>query len=243
MKRIALCLLPLVLVANSEGEPEPAETETSSEFVGRYDGGSFETAMGMEIHGDGTFGWGVSVGALDMRARGTWRQEGNFIYLTSDPKPVEPEFKWSGLESTGATPEDTPFLRVVWGTNGKEFQYADAELTCENGERFYDQVHRDGYPSIEALEYTDPLPPDQDPRQSCDVPDTVVLVQSIHRIRSKPFKLADLGWEAGQTVRFAFHPNDMGVADFTGVTGYLEDGMLKLVGAEWPLEMRKLPSE
>ena len=31
------------------------------------------------------------------------------------------------------------------------------------------------------------------------------------------------------------------VADFTGVTGMLEDGKLKLVGGEWPLELRKLP--
>ena len=129
----------------------------------------------------------------------------------------------------------------MWGFNGEEFSLADAEVTCRNGKRFFGQVYRDGYPSKILAENKDELPAEEDPRKSCDAPETVVLKQSIHRIRSKEFRLAHLGWEPGQTVRFAFHPNDLGVADFSGVTGYLEDGKLKLVGAEWPLELRKLP--
>ncbi|MEL7218905.1 MAG: hypothetical protein AAGK01_10800 [Pseudomonadota bacterium] len=249
-KRLAILTLALASPTLAE-EPEDIASDAAADsaFVGRYDGSGFEMAMGMEIRADGTFGWGLSVGALDMRANGTWRQDGNFITLTSDPKPVAPEFRWSGIESVTSDPAKAPFVRVVWASNGKDFPYADVQLTCANGKRFYGQVHADGYPSNEAFEYADELPAaERDPRQSCDVPDTAVLIQGIHDIRSKPFKLADFGWKPGQTVRFAFHRNDLGVADFTGVTGYLDDGKIVLdvsaVGRDdfsGPLEMRRLP--
>lgn len=237
MKRAALLLLSFALIANDEAEPEAREAEHQSEFVGRYDGSSFETAMGMEIRADHTFGWGVSVGALDLHAKGTWMQDGPRVFFTSDPKPVEPVFRFSGIELA----EGEPFVRVVWGKSGEEFQYASARITCRNGKNIYGQVHRDGYPSSLELEYEDDLSPDQNLREACDVPETVTLTMSIYDIRSKQFDLADLGWKPGETARFEFHRNDMGVADFTGVSGYLEDGVLKLQGAKWPLEMRKLP--
>ncbi len=246
MKRLAFIAFAATLIANDEPGEDAGSSGSgeASEFVGLYSGNSFETAMGMEILADGTWGWALSVGALDMRARGSWEQKGDFIYLTSTPKPVAPEFSWSGLEESEDGAKGTkgaPFIRVVWGTNGKEFQYANLRLTCANGAEFYGQLHYDGYPSKVAFEMDDPLPAQDDPRQSCDVPETVILTQKIHRIQSEPFNLKQLGWKPGTTARFAFNPNDLGVADFTGVTGYLEDGNIKLVGAEWPLVLRKLP--
>ena len=117
MKRLILLAMAAALVANGEPEGDETESTAQSEFVGRYDGSSFETAMGTEVRADGTWGWGLSVGALDMRAEGVWRQEGDFIYLTSDPKPVAAEFSFSGLE----TSENDPWIRVVWAGNGKPF--------------------------------------------------------------------------------------------------------------------------
>ncbi|MEM7689819.1 MAG: hypothetical protein AAF291_12425 [Pseudomonadota bacterium] len=229
--------------APPQGNPEPPETP--SDFVGRYNGSSFETAMGMEILADGTWRWGLSVGALDMRAKGTWQRRGDTLVLASAPVPVAPEFAWSRLDPVSAAPDKSsnaaPYLRVVWSTNFEPFPYASVELQCRNGETFSGQIHRDGYPSAIALEYQDPPPPERDPRQSCDVPTTATLVQSVYNVRSQPFDLAAMGWEPGRTARFVFSPNDMGVADFTGVTGSLSDGTLTLVGGEWPMELRKLP--
>lgn len=227
----------LALIANAGPEATEAEDATTSEFVGRYDGNSFETAMGMEILADGTWGWGVSVGALDMRAKGTWRQEGDFIYLTSDPKPVAPAFGVSGLEESHAG----RWFRVVWAGNGEPFQYASAIVTCKNGELIGNQVYSEGWPPPESAADDETLSADMPHKVECDEPETVTLSLSMYQIRSERYVLRDLGWEPGTTVRFEFLRNDLGVADFTGVTGYLEDGKLKLVGAEWPLELKKLP--
>ncbi|MDJ0644156.1 MAG: hypothetical protein QNJ15_15190 [Erythrobacter sp.] len=238
MRRAALALCALALIGNSD--PESAEQETSSEFVGRYDGSSFETAMGIVVREDGTWRWGVSVGALDMRAAGTWRQEGEAIHLTSDPKPIAPEFKFSGIE----TVEGEPLVRVVTGAEEEPFHHASAIVNCAEGWTLFLHVPSAGL-TFGSIENAGPPPEGvSEERQeeiSCDRPESIVLSQDNYNVRSETFKLAELGWEPGQTLRFAFHPNDLGVADFTGVTGYLEDGKLKLVGAEWPLEFRKLP--
>ncbi|MEM7666789.1 MAG: hypothetical protein AAF250_13110 [Pseudomonadota bacterium] len=241
MKRAVLLAAALMLGANADPsaqEVRATEDERSpSDFVGRYDGSSFETAMGMEIRADGTFGWGVSVGALDMRANGTWKQDGDRITFTSDPKPVPPEFGWSGLEPT----EDGPWVRIVWASNGEPFQYASATITCKNGWQTIDQIRREGWPSTDPDAYDGWDDDEPRPLNACDEPETIAFQMSMYDIRSQTYSLGDLGWTPGKTARFEFHRNDLGVADFTGVTGYLEDGMIKLQGAEWPLEMRKLP--
>ncbi|MDY7096997.1 MAG: hypothetical protein SXU28_02545 [Pseudomonadota bacterium] len=217
MKRSAILVAAFALMAN--GEPQPSENASSeSPFVGTYDGSSFELASGMVIRPDGTFQWGLSVGGLDLRAQGTWRQEGDFIYLTSNPKPVAPEFRFARIE----TYEGAPYLRVILAKSGREFQWADARITCRNGKSFGGQVHRDGYPSNAAREYDDRRDSEYDPLVGCDEPETVTLLQSNHAVRSKPFDLKKLGWKPGKTAVFAFHSNDLGTLDFTGVTGYLE---------------------
>ena len=240
MKRLVLLAMATVLVANEDPDSEDATSTEQSEFVGRYNGSSFETAMGMAIRADGTFVWGLSVGALDLRAAGTWQQDGDIIRLTSDPKPVEPEFRFSGLE----TLEGAPLLRVVEGDEEEPFYHASAVINCAEGWTLSLPVPAKGL-TFRAIENTGPPPQavadEQQEEISCDQPESIALRQNSYNIHSKTFDLAELGWEPGKTVRIAFHPNDLGVADFTGVTGMLEDGKLKLVGGEWPLELRKLP--
>ncbi len=221
------------------GEPSPsaAEPPAQSEFVGRYDGSSFETAMGMEIRADGTFGWGVSVGALDMRASGSWEQRGETIVFASDPRPIAPEFGVSGLEEV----ENAPWIKVVWASNGEPFQYASAIITCKNGEMIGDQVYAEGWPPPDRNTDGETPPERALPEAECDEPETVTLSLSMYDVHSERYVLRDLGWEPGMTVRFEFRRNDLGIADFTGVTGTLDNGILKLRGARWPLELRKLP--
>ncbi len=198
-----------------------ADEAPATNFVGRYSGSSFETAMGMEIATDGTFGWGLSVGALDMRARGTWDQEGDVLILTSDPKPVSPKFNYIGIEEY----TDAPMIEVVWASNANPFQYADVLLQCADGSRLLGNVPAEGW---------SPEPGE------CDDPVSVVLEEGIYDIKSETYNLAEIGWKPGAKIRFEFERNDLGVADFTGMTGTLEDGVLKLFGGKWPLEMRKV---
>ncbi len=236
MKRLAIAALAMALPANSQPESGTPEKAQGSEFVGLYDGSSFESAMGMEVRADGTFDWGLSVGALDLRASGTWAQQREMIILTSNPRPVPPVFRFSGLEPA----RGGEFVRVVLASNGEEFEFADIRLTCRNGKKFYGQVRSGGYPSTNALEYEDELPDEYDPRKSCDAPVTAMLELSMYDVASEPFDLASLGWTPGQTARFEFERNDLGVADFTGMTGALQDGTLTLQGGEWQFELRKL---
>lgn len=193
-----------------------------SQFIGTYNGNSFETAMGMRIYADGRFQWGLSVGALDLRAEGTWKQSGEVITLASVPTPVAPEFDWSALERR---PEG-PLVRVVWASTGEPFQYAKVSLFCANGRILGGQVLEEGWSPTAA---------------ECDVPAALQLREDIYDVVSQRYELGALGWQTGDTLRFEFRANDMGVADFTGTTGVLEDGILKLRGARWPLELRKLP--
>jgi hypothetical protein len=220
--------LSLPLAAHGENadtrETQAAEPEQPSEFIGRYNGNSFETAMGMIIREDGTFAWGLSVGGLDLRAAGNWRQSGEFILFTSDPVPVPPEFRWSGNEST---PEGGELVKVVRASNGEPFTYASVRLTCANGADFYGSIDAEGW---------------SPPAGECDAPVSLQLEQSNYNVTSPVYDMADtFAVEPGQTIRFEFHANDIGVADFTGMSGVLEDGILRVNGGEWPLELRKLP--
>lgn len=226
MSRLALGLLTLsmafALPAHAEESDDPAET---AEFAGRYSGNSFETAMGMVIREDGTFEWRLSVGSLDMRAAGTWSEENGRIVLVSDPIPVPPEFGWSGMETT----PDGPLLRIVWAGDGRPFQYASVTATCSNGNIVYGQVYEEGWS------------PDG---EECDAVETVKLRESTYEVTSQTYDLTSTFAPAeGETIRFEFHRNDLGVADFTGMSGALEDGVLKLSGGQWPLEMRKVVAE
>ncbi|MBV7258752.1 hypothetical protein [Erythrobacter crassostreae] len=243
MRYGALILAALALAANGQPnsdqvEPDTADVASDSEFVGRYNGNSFETAMGMEIAADGTFRWGLSVGGLDLRAQGTWMQDGDRIFLTSDPKPVPAEFRWKGTEKN----EDGPWVKVVRASNGKPFQYASLSAECKNGEQVFGQVYRDGWPSKERYANEELHEGEELPFAKCDEPETITFRLSSYNIKSETHSLRELGWKPGETAVFEFESNDLGVADFSGVTGYLEDGVIKLSGGEWPLELRKMPA-
>jgi len=211
---IVACVAPAATLAEKDG---------SSSYVGRYNGSSFETAMGMEIRADGSFTWGISVGAYDARAKGSWEEERDgVITLTSDPVPVPPRFSWSGE----ATVPDGKLIRLVWHRNGEPFQYASVKLTCVNGARFSAQIPREGW---------------SPPPGECDTPKTVQLFETIYDVTSKVYDLqSTFAVAPGATIRFQFHANDMGVLDFTGITGRLEDGILKLQHGRWPMELRKI---
>lgn len=214
------------------------EEETHTSFVGTYDGGSFETAMGMRVSKDGTFEWGLSVGALDMRAKGAWQVDGDEIVLQSVPVPVAPEFVVLGLR----TLPDAPLVKVVQ-PDGQGFSWASLRLHCRDGKDSFHQIYREGWSAeIERRVKAGQNGQEVEPRDSCADPIALTVSQSNYEVRSDRLTLADLGWREGQTVMIEFRSNDLGVQDFTGMRGRLDSGILTFESRLGRLEMRKRPA-
>ena len=202
-------------------QSQTAQQEAPSPFVGRYDGSEMEMAMGMEIRADGTFGWGLTVGGLDMRASGRWSEDNGTITFVSDPKPVPPRFTGPDVEQA----EAAPLVRVVWSTTGEPFDYASIKAVCANGYIATGQVMSEGW----------------NPPEECDRVTSVQLREEIYEVIGAEHAVSDdFAERERQTLVFQFERNDLGVADFEGISGRLENGMLKLSDGRWPMELRKV---
>lgn len=205
-----------------ESSDNASRNAEQSPYVGRYNGNSFETAMGMIVREDGTFAWGISVGGLDLRAKGTWQEANGAIILKSEPKPVPPEFTWNTVEDA----QDGPFLRIQWADSDEPFSFADVRALCANGE----------------LILTSVIDGEWSPGDTCDKPETIELYLPSYQVLSGPFKLSRTREvRAGQTIVFDFHRNDLGIADFDGVMGQLVDGELRLESSLGNMTLRKEP--
>jgi hypothetical protein len=194
-----------------------------SPFVGRYDGSAMETAHGLRIAGDGTFQWALSVGALDMRAKGTWQSVGDDILFRSDPVPVPARFVLSGRSRD----DDPADIKIAWASSGNPFDYAFIIVQC--GETVYKRQQVIGG----SWNY--------DP-QTCPDLRSIRLIEDIYEIESPLFLWDENAPSDGETLHFAFEKNDLGWIDWTGFTGTLTDGTLSITGGEWPLRLRKLPA-
>ena len=206
-------------LAQDRGQADPDGPET--DFTGRYDGSSFETAMGMRIEDDGTFGWGLSVGALDLAARGTWMQRGDTILFRSVPEPVRPVFE---VLSVGRSTSEA-MVEIVWAGSEQSFRYATITVDCGQGIR----VRRnavEGHWSPAAGE--------------CPEPVSLLVEEEMHDVASPALNLSGLGWSQGDTVRIAFQPNDLRLTSFTGLEGTLDGDMLTIEGWRWPLQLKKV---
>ncbi|MBD3729218.1 MAG: hypothetical protein IE933_05880 [Sphingomonadales bacterium] len=184
--------------------PAPS-AEQADDAVGEYrDVNSFEMFHGLLLRADGTFAYALSVGALDRRSAGTWVREGDVITLTTDPKPVAPEFV--------AAPDDgaagAPYLIVTW-PDGDGIAGVDVLLGCGDGTQISDYTQYDGWSPGAG---------------TCPDPQWVELEEGIHQIRSPRFPVA--GRRGG--LHFVLEPHDFGVADLTGTQGVLKEGKLVL---------------
>jgi hypothetical protein len=75
-----LGFLPLVAIAASSALA--ASDAHPAKLVGTYDGGQVEIASGLELSKDGRFRYGLSYGALDEMAAGTWMAAADTVTLT-----------------------------------------------------------------------------------------------------------------------------------------------------------------
>lgn len=78
--RILLGFAPLLAMAASSAHA--ASDAHPAKLAGAYDGGQVEIASGLELTKDGHFRYGLSYGALDEMAAGTWAAAADTVTLT-----------------------------------------------------------------------------------------------------------------------------------------------------------------
>ena len=100
-----------------------------------------ETASGMELRPDGRFQWFFTTGALDLRAEGRWRQDGDDVLLDTEPPVTPPRFDYLG---GGRDSEPALVVRVEDGS-GEMPQYLDVEAEYDSGEPRYSYIDGDVY--------------------------------------------------------------------------------------------------
>jgi hypothetical protein len=188
--------------AGVAGQTAPAN---SSQLVGTYDGHQMEMAVGLELRADGRFNYGLSYGALDESASGTWRVDGNVVVLTSDP--VTPP-KFVLIEQRPAS--DGKMHIVLDLPKGWTKQYFDADIGLADGRFVGGQLSDDS----DAI----PLAPG-------DRPVSLRLVLGVYELRSGAFPLD--GTPASR-VHVRFEQNDLGKVAFAETPLRIDKGKLLL---------------
>ena len=175
----------LLLLAAAISDPHPAA------LVGQYDGGQMEMAAGLELSADGRFRYGLSYGALDEQAAGSWHAEGRRVLLDSDPVKA-PHFSLAGQ---AAAPPG--MVRVSLAVpEGMEPQYFRAVVLLDDGTEIGGQLSADGL----SL-----------PLEAGRRPTSVRIALRVFGIVSDPIPV-DIA--KGLDLRFRFEPNDLGQVDF-----------------------------
>jgi len=195
-------LLAMILLSTGAAPADPAHPAA---LVGEYDGHQMEMAAGLELKADGRFQYGLSYGALDEQAEGSWVADHGSVMLTSDP--VTPPRFTLVEQKAGPAKELRIAIDVPHGMNP---QYFDAVVTFADGHTVQEQLSED--------ERVIPLADGM-------VPTRVMIVLSIFSLHGD--------WVAidpskGNRLRFGFEPNDLGKVDFRGTALKDEGGALLL---------------
>ena len=203
---VALAGLSLSAVAvPSTGVAGQTAPAISSQLVGTYDGHQMEMAAGLELQADGRFDYGLSYGALDETAIGTWSVDGDHVLLTSDPV-IPPKFVL--LEQIPAADRKTHLVLDL--PKGWTRQYFDAEIGLADGRVVGGQLS-DGSDAI-------PLAPG-------DRPVSLRLALGVYDLRSDAFRL---NGTVASTIRIRFEQNDLGKVAFAKTPLRIDNGNLLL---------------
>ena len=183
----------------------PADPAHPAALVGEYDGHQMEMAAGLELKADGRFQYGLSYGALDEQADGSWVADHGSVVLTSDH--VTPPRFTLVEQKTGPAKELRIAIDVPHGMNP---QYFDAVITFADGHVVQEQLSED--------EKVIPL-------ANGAVPTRVMIVLSIFDLHGD-WVVVDPA--KGNRLRFGFEANDLGKVDFRDVALKNEGGALLL---------------
>jgi hypothetical protein len=165
------------------------------DFIGSYrlqDGP--DVASELVLREDGTYAYWLMAGALDEASAGRWSLADDKLSLTTEPKPVPPEFRQAELSPEG----DGVRLEVNW-PNGKGIAGIDFVIGLADGETLEGYTQSDGWEA--------PSAPASEPRW-------IELREPVNRITSPRFALPP----GARTLRFTLIPNDIGMVDLTGST-------------------------
>jgi hypothetical protein len=175
-------------------------------LVGRYEGNQMEMAVGLELTADGRFQYGLSYGALDEEATGTWMTEGDHVTLTSDPV-IPPRITL--IDEKPAPPGQLSIdLDAPKGVTHQLFQ---SVVKSASGDVDGDQLRDDG-----------PLVAPIDPK---DPPVAIQLILPMYELAG-PAVVVNAA--KGYALRFRFEPNDIGKADFRATRLTIDQGDLLL---------------
>jgi hypothetical protein len=183
---------------------DPAAAQSSS-LAGIYDGHQMEMGAGLELKPDGHFKYGLSYGALDEEAAGTWTVSGDRVLLTSAPVNA-PRFV---MVSRGRGPDGV--LQVTLDVpQGISRQYFDALITDASGQTQRKQLTDDGL----AL-----------PFARTNAPTSLRLIFPVFQVAGE---VVPLDPASGYALRFRFEPNDIGKVGFRAEPLQIVNGELLL---------------
>lgn len=202
----ALAGLSLFAVAiPSSGVAGQTAPTSASQLVGTYDGHQMEMAVGLELRADGRFDYGLSYGALDESASGTWSVDGGNVLLTSDP--VTPP-RFTLLEQRPASDGKTHLVLDL--PKGWTRQYFDAEIGLADGRFVGGQLSDDS---------------DTIPLMPGDRPVSLRLALGVYELRSDIFRLDGT---AASRIHVRFDQNDLGKVAFAKAPLRIDNGNLLL---------------
>ena len=201
---VALVGLSLSAVAiPSSGVAGQTAQPSASQLVGTYDGHQMEMAVGLELRADGRFDYGLSYGALDESASGTWSVDGDRVLLTSAPVTA-PRFTLLEQRPTS----DAKMHLVLDLPKGWTRQYFDAEIGLADGRFAGGQLSDDS---------------DMIPLASGDRPVSLRLALGVYELRSDVFRLDGT---TASTIHVRFEPNDLGKVAFAKTPLRIDGGKL-----------------
>jgi hypothetical protein len=184
------------------GQTAPA---SSSQLVGTYDGHQMEMAVGLKLQADGRFDYGLSYGALDESASGTWRVDGGSVILTSDPV-TPPTFVMLEQQPTS----DGKTHLVLDLPKGWSRQVFDAEIGLADGRFVGGQLSDDSDTIL--------LGPG-------DRPVSLRLGMAVYQLRSDAFRLDGT---AASRIHVRFEQNGLGKVAFAKTPLRIDNGNLLL---------------
>jgi hypothetical protein len=173
------------IAASSAIDPHPVT------LVGEYNGGQMEMAVGLVLKADGRFDYGLSYGALDEEATGTWTADDRVVLLTSD-KVTPPRFSL-----TAQKPAVPGTVRITLTSPGQiERQLFNAHIQLADGRTIDQQLAEDDT----SIQFEPGNPPVK-----------IALSFDMFELTSDPVTIDPA---KGYDFAFRFEPNDIGKVDF-----------------------------
>ena len=169
----------------------PPDGVTLPALAGTYNGSQTEIAAGLELSAEGRFRYGLSYGAIDEEAEGSWTVEHGQVLLTAAPV-VPPRFVILGQS-------DAPARQLSVKLDlpeGMSRQYFRVESRMADGTTTERQLNDEQRPFD---------------LQADERPIAIALVLPMFDLRSETVQLTG---RAGHQIAFRFEPHDLGKAAF-----------------------------